>query len=265
VAVNSVLAGARMTGSSSVYSILAGVRMVSPTSGLYSVLAGARMVGSQPVAVDAGEPETLDPFQPGSLSAVVPTGTPAGSWTWEFVSSSNPHVTAVAITQAGATATYATPPTLDGAALIFRARYQMSGQPDSTGTVSHTIRPHGLWKLTPSGLYSPIQLTLPVPFVATSSGFGTGVFGTGIFGTGPIGFGDGSSTRVDPVGVTDAVTAILDRSALVADNVGVTDGSQLDQTQTLGDAAGVTDSAVTSLNSGGGLGLAPLGTSPLGL
>jgi hypothetical protein len=96
----------------------------------------------------------------GELRASVTSGT-VTAWSWRFVSSTNPKVTSITLTQDGlGGATYETPATIGGTILTFEATAVVSGVP-LVGTVDHIIRHHSVWRVVSAGpVFTPFRVDI---------------------------------------------------------------------------------------------------------
>lgn len=94
-------------------------------------------------AVDAGLPQTVDPFQWVMLNAVVATtGATADSWSVTQTSG-----TAVVLVGQGASRAFVAPATMLGDTLGFQFAASSGGGPPVSDTTSVVVRPHsGLWR-----------------------------------------------------------------------------------------------------------------------
>lgn len=103
--------------------------------------------------IDAGLPQTLDPFQIVQLNAVVTTtGQTADTWVW--TQTAGPTVTLGGF---GPSVQYRAPATMRGTTLTFQVTATGGGN-TVTDTVTHTIRSHsGMWKVSSAGVLYGIE------------------------------------------------------------------------------------------------------------
>lgn len=90
------------------------------------------------LTVDAGAPQTVDPFDTITLAATASV-TP-DSWLWEQIG--GPPVT---LTGSGPSRTYVSPAIVGGGSCTFRATATKAGSGPGSATVVHTIYPHTVW------------------------------------------------------------------------------------------------------------------------
>lgn len=136
-------------------------------------------------AVDAGAAQTLEPFQPCTLTGTVvtPNGGSATAMIWtQVVSQGQPVVT---LTPNGFSATFETPAKAAGTVLTFRLTATFDGLPTATDTVQVTVRPHAEWMAIGANQFIPVLETFDAPTNIggdVPAGFGVGPFGATPFG-----------------------------------------------------------------------------------
>lgn len=134
-------------------------------------------------AVDAGAAQTLEPFQPCTLTGTVvtPNGGSATTMTWTQTAGT-PQVT---LTPNGFSATFETPAKAAGTVLTFRLDATFDGLPPAADTVQVTVRPHAEWMAIGVDQFIPVLETFDAPTNIggdVPAGFGLAPFGTSPFG-----------------------------------------------------------------------------------
>jgi hypothetical protein len=137
-------------------------------------------------AVDAGQAQTLEPFQTCTLNGVVvvPNGGTATSMTW-IQTAGTPQVV---LNPSGSSASFKTPAKAAGTTLTFQLTGTFDGGlPNASDTVQVTVRPHAEWMAVgPDTFAAVLDSYDALPGVAettvTPTGFGASPFGASPFG-----------------------------------------------------------------------------------